>query len=354
MSSSPHIRLDRIGRLGKITLDRPKALNALNWEMITAIQVALDAWAKDDGVDVVILCGEGRAFCAGGDVKAVYQAVQERDRAAVAAFYGDEYRLDCCIHRYSKPIVSLIGGIVMGGGSGISILGSHRVASETTRYAMPETAIGFFPDAGGTWVLPRLPGATGRYLGLTGAQVTAADCLYLGLATHYIPSARLAEVETALAGGCRPEQAAAMVDCLLCSYDEVPGPSPIAARRQDIDRLFGRATLRDILDGLAAEPGAWAEAQRQALAAASPSSLKLTFRQLQVGASLDLERAFEVEFRLSMRVAFGHDFQEGVRAQLVDRDHAPQWAPSNIDAVEDAAIDALFRPLDDGQDLVLT
>ena len=340
MVTSPDLHVRRLGRLGHITLDRPSALNSLDHGMILGIRAALDAWLTDADVDAVLLRGTGRAFAGGGDIKVIAEALAAEDWPFIRAVYADEYRLDSVIHHYPKPVISFLDGIVMGGGAGISILGSHRVATERTRFAMPEVTIGSHPDAGGSWFLPRLPDFTGRYLGLTGTSIGAADCLDIGLATHFVPSEQLAALEADLA------QDPSAVDDLLTRHGGAAGTPTLP--RHAIRRLFGGDSLRAVLDALAAEGGPWAQTTRDALAAAAPTSLTATFRQLQRGAGLDLETALTYEYRLSIRMMAADDFREGVRALLLDRDRKPRWRPGSLAEVDGGAVEALFLPLDGG------
>lgn len=351
MTATSHLRAERRGRLGIIRLDRAKALNALDLSMIRAMQPVLDDWATDDGIDAVLLKGEGRAFCAGGDVKAVWEAVKRGDNATAHAFFAEEYRLDLTINRFPKPFISLLNGMVMGGGGGLSILGSHRIVTENTLYAMPECAIGLYPDAGGTWYLPRLPGALGVYLGLTGARLGAADFLASGMGTHFVPADRLPKLEEALSAA--PSIDAAFLAQNLAKLAGTPGPSEGAGRLADIDRLFGHAHLEEICAALAREPGDWAEGLRRAMAGYSPYSMKVTLRQILAGKDLDLPRALELEYRLSTRMCHENDFLEGIRSVLVDKDKSPKWEHDDIAAVPDQRVADLFLPLGVGLDLVL-
>ncbi|HIJ63997.1 MAG TPA: enoyl-CoA hydratase/isomerase family protein [Rhodospirillaceae bacterium] len=337
MPISPHLRVRRLGRLGHITLDRPAALNALDHGMIRGIRAALEQWRTDTDVVAVVMAGTGRAFAAGGDIKVIAEALAAGDWPFIRAVYADEYRLDSAIHHYPKPVISFLDGIVMGGGAGISILGSHRVATGRTLFAMPEVTIGSHPDAGGSWFLPRLPDFVGRYLGLTGTTIGAADCLDAGLATHFVPAERLPALLADLA------RDPASLEELLARYGGPAGAPKL--ERQTIRRVFGGASLQAVLDALADEVGPWAEATRQALAAAAPTSLVATFQQLQRGAGLDLELALTYEYRLSLRMMAADDFREGVRALLIDRDRAPRWRPATLAEVETSAVDALSLPL---------
>ncbi|MEX0814730.1 MAG: enoyl-CoA hydratase/isomerase family protein [Dongiaceae bacterium] len=336
MSGAQPILFERRGRLAVVTLNRPAALNALTLDMIRQLDRKLADWAVDPSVGAVVIRGAGeRAFCAGGDVRALYDG----DAAYRAAFYRDEYRLDRRVFRFPKPYVALIDGVVMGGGVGVSVHGSHRVASERTLFAMPETGIGLFPDVGGGYFLPRRPGRIGMYLALTGARLGAADCLYAGIATHHVPGDRLDALVDALADGD--------VDATLVRFATDPGPPPLAERRAAIDRCFAGGSVETIIATLEAESGDWARTARATLAAKSPTSLKLTFRQLSAGATLDFEAVLVMEYRLSQFCMAGHDFFEGVRAVVIDKDNAPRWRPATLAEVTDAEIDRAFRPLGD-------
>lgn len=353
MTVVPSLRIERLGRLGRITLDRPDALNALDHDMILGIHAALDRWAGDDGIDFVVLRGEGRAFCAGGDLKTVVEPGRDGDEPRLAAVFGDEYRLDWAIHCYGKPIISFLDGIVMGGGAGISIHGSHRVATARTLFAMPEVTIGFHPDTGASWYLSQLPGAAGRYLALTGSRIGPADCLDLGLATHYLAADRWPAVEQALSEGSRGGDAHAKVDEVLGAWAEDP-PVPPALDRADIDAVFGAPSLSAVAAALAEARGSWADKARRALAGASPTSLAVTFRQLELAAQSGLREALSSEFRLSLRLAVRNDFRQGVRAALVDRDRPPQWHPAMVEGIDAEYVESFFRPVGAGQELVLS
>lgn len=324
------------GALGLITLNRPKALNALTLDMIHAMTDQLKAWAEDQDIDAVLVHGAGeRAFCAGGDVLAL---VQPDNTEFVARFFRDEYRLNRMIFRYPKPYIALIDGIAMGGGVGVSVHGRVRIATERTLFAMPETGIGMFPDVGGTYFLPRLPGALGLYLGLTGARLGAADCLHAGLAEAYVPEARHGDLLSGLADGRGIED-------LLGALGDDAGTPPLAELRGAIDRCFAAGSVEEVLDRLAAEGGDWADETRAGLSRMSPSALKVAFRQIRAGAALEFEECMMLEYRLSQRVVPGHDFREGVRALLVDKDMSPRWDPPSLAAVSEEAVDAVFAPL---------
>jgi enoyl-CoA hydratase len=342
---------ERRGTLALVTLNRPRTLNALTFSMFRGLAARVAAWAVDPEVAAVVIVGVGeRAFCAGGDVIEVYDSARG-DRTLAAELFRVEYRLNRDLFRYPKPYIALIDGIVMGGGVGVSVHGSHRVVTERTLFAMPETAIGLFPDVGSSYVLPRLPGELGLYLGLTGARLVAADCLYAGIATHYVESARLPALVDALAAADWSGDARAVASDVIAAFASAPGDPPLAARRAAIDRCFSGGSVEAILAALEAEGSAWAEATRAALETCSPTSLKVTLRQLRAGAALDFEAAMTMEYRLSQACVAGHDFREGIRAAIVDKDRAPRWRPASLAEVSEAMVDAHFAPPEDG-DLV--
>lgn len=348
MSEEKEILLGRTGGLATLTINRPQALNALTLANYRRIAPALAAWAADPTVHAVLVRGMGgRAFCAGGDVRAVWEAGRGvgGDRELTAVFFREEYQLIRQIHRYPKPYIAIIDGITMGGGAGISVNGAYRVASERTLFAMPETAIGLFPDVGATRFLNRCPGRIGRYLGLTGARLRAADTIYCGLATHVVAQDQIEALVAAL--GREPSRAAAIL--AGCAAD--PGPPPLAAMRPAIDHCFAGDTIEAILEALAAEAegggdtARWAAQTRAGLLAKSPTSLKVTLRQLSLGRDYDLDQALILEYRLTQHMTAGHDFYEGVRAALIDKDQTPRWRPASLAEVDDAMVAAYFAPL---------
>ncbi len=331
------------GALGLITLNRPRALNALTLDMIHAMAARLGEWAGDDAIAAVLIRGAGdKAFSAGGDIHALYDRGADGP-AYIAGFFRDEYRLNRLIFRYPKPYVALIDGIAMGGGVGVSVNGNLRIATETTLFAMPETGIGMFPDVGGSYFLPRCPGETGLYLGLTGARLAAADCIYAGIADRYVSGGRHQALIDALAAG-RP------IDKALADFPADPGAAPLAERRAAIDRCFAGDSVEGILAALEEEGGEWAADTLSALAGKSPLLLKVALRQLRAGRALDFEACMAMEYRLSQRIVPGHEFREGVRAAVVDKDRNPQWRPATLKDVSEASLDACFAPLD-GEEL---
>lgn len=334
MTSEATVVARRDGRVGRILLNRPRALNALDLSMIRACAAALEGWRDDPRLHAVVIEGAGdRAFCAGGDIRALRDAQLSGDRASADQFFAEEYALNLMIATYPKPYVALIDGICMGGGIGLSVHAPYRVASEHAGFAMPETAIGFFPDIGATFLLPRLPGELGTYLGLTGLRVNGADAVHAGFATHYTPRVRLAELSAALA-----------VDgvAALAAYDETLPNFSLAGDRAAIDQCFSADTVSDIVARLQAVDAGWAGAALKALRTVSPSALHWTLRALRQGRDLTLPQAFDAEFALTRTTMAHPDFAEGVRAMVVDKDRNPIWSPPAISDVDPAQIDGLF------------
>ncbi|MEP9379024.1 enoyl-CoA hydratase/isomerase family protein [Aquabacter sp. CN5-332] len=345
MTNEPEVLFERRGEAGVITLNRPKALNALTHHMVRLIHPQMLEWAADPAITRVVLkAAAERAFCAGGDIRHIYDLGRAGRYDEALAFWREEYLLNHYIGIYPKPYVSLIDGICMGGGFGLSAHGAYRVAGDRYLFAMPEVNIGLFPDVGGTYVLPRLKAARGVYLALTGARIKAADAKAVGLATHVVPSARFAELEDALCQG-------GDVASTLSAHAAAPEPAPLDAHGDLIADAFGRADLGAILarlDVLAAaedEAGAFARKAADAMRAACPTSLAITMEQMRRGPSLDLAGCLALEFRVVNRVARGHDFYEGVRAILVDKDNTPRWEPARLQDVDPAMIAAHFAPI---------
>jgi enoyl-CoA hydratase/carnithine racemase len=338
MSDDPEILFEHRGVLGLITLNRPKALNALTHGMALAMQAQLDTWATDPTVKAVAIRGAGeKAFCAGGDIRALYESGKAGTPYALN-FYRDEYRLDATIKHYPKPYIALIRGIVMGGGVGVSVHGSYRVADETTTFAMPETGIGLFPDVGGSYFLPRCPGEIGMYLALTGARLKTVDALYAGVATHFAPAKDWDALIGALAAG-RP------VDEVLNRAGESLPPGFLAEHRDAIDRNFSKPSVEEILAALDADHTDWSNDTAKIMRTKSPTSLKIAFRQNREGAKLEFDDCMKMEYRMVTRIVAGHDFYEGVRATIIDKDGAPKWSPADLSGVSDADIDKYFAPL---------
>ncbi|MBW8268390.1 enoyl-CoA hydratase/isomerase family protein [Caldovatus aquaticus] len=337
-TTEPSVIARREGAAGTILMNRPRALNALDLGMVRALAEVVAAWRDDPAVRLVVLEGAGgRAFCAGGDVRRIRELVLAGDCAGVEAFFATEYGMNLGIARFGKPWVSLIDGVCMGGGIGVSVHGSHRVVTEHALLAMPETAICLFPDVGTSYVLPRLPGRIGLWLALTGARLQGADSVHAGLATHYVPRERLPALRAALI-------AEGEADPVVARFAEAPPPPSFAPHRAAIERCFGAGSVPAILAALEAEGTDWARKQIAILRRMSPTALFVAHELLRRGARLTLEQCLELELALTRTVTRHPDFAEGVRSVLVDKDGNPRWTPPTIEEVDPAAIAALFPP----------
>ncbi len=327
------------GRAGRITLTRPRALNALSHPMALALEAALDAWRGDPAVDLVLIDAEGeRAFCAGGDIADVYHAARAGDMAAGRAFWRDEYRMNAKLAEYPKPIVALMQGFVMGGGVGIGCHVSHRVVGDTTQMAMPECGIGLIPDVGGTLLLARAPGRLGRHLGLTGARMGAGDAIHARFADHYIPEADWPALTAELCASGDAGRVAARA---------LPAPpSPLADAAPGIDAAFGDADIARIVQRLDQQGAPWASDARKAILRNSPLSMACTLDLLDmIGPQDGIRQALANEFRFTFRAVEHGDFLEGVRAQIIDKDRSPRWRHAGPEAVTLAERRALLAPL---------
>ena len=333
------------GRVGRITLNRPGALHALTTAMCRTMIEALLGWRGDAGVRAVLVDHSGeRGFCAGGDIRMLAES-GAGDGAAARAFFFAEYRLNHLLFTYPKPVAAVMDGVTMGGGVGIAMPARFRIATERTTFAMPETGIGLFPDVGGGWHLPRLPGKTGLWLALTGARIKAADCLALGVATDFEKSGNLESVKAAIVAD--PDD----IEAILARTEADPGQAPIAAHRDDIDRLFGGHSVEAIFEALEADGGDWAKAQLEILKTKSPQTMKVAFRQLHLGAQArDFAENMRTEYRIGARVVRRPDFLEGVRAVIIDKDNAPKWNPATLAGVNEAMLEAIFAPLPPDQE----
>jgi len=329
------------GACGRITLNRPRVLNALNITMVNEMHAALSAWATDDHVHFVLVDGAGeRGLCAGGDIRALYNSIVANQREVATEFFQKEYQLNYAISRYAKPYVVLMDGIVMGGGIGISSHGSHRVVTERSQLAMPETAIGFIPDVGGTHLLGTAPGEIGTYMGLTGGRIGAADAIQCGLADVMIRSEDLPGLSLDLEA-CT--DAAAMEQCLRSIAAHAPA-GILRERCAWIDECFAASTVEEILAALLGQADVEARSCAEELKKMSPTSLKLTLRALRHGRnSNSLAASLKQEFRLAQTCEKGHDLTEGIRAAIVDKDRNPQWSPSRLEEVTPEMVDAYFN-----------
>lgn len=330
----------RTGSVGRLTLNRPRALHSLNQAMCDLLASALLEWRDDPAIEGVILdhAPGTRGFCAGGDVVAVRQSVLDDGGVAARAFFLAEYRLNHLLYTYPKPVIAWMDGVTMGGGVGLALPCSFRVATENTLLAMPEGAIGLFPDVGAGLYLSRLPGQLGKFLALTGARLDGAECLWAGLATHYLASDNLDEAKAAIAR----EPGAA--DEILRDLSSTPPPARLERNAARIERLFSPDTLEAILAALSADDSDWAGKEWKAVAAKCPATAKVALRQLAT-APADFAAEMAREYALACRMIARRDFAEGVRAVLVDKDNAPRWQPATPEAVTPEMLDAIFAPL---------
>lgn len=338
MSNDTEEILTRIdGRVGFVTLNRPKAINSLTQGMVTAMDATLTDWADDDRVSVVVVEGAGdRGLCAGGDVVAIYHSAQA-DGAQARRFWLDEYRLNARIGRFPKPYVALMDGIVMGGGLGIGMHGSVRVVTDTSKIAMPEVGIGLIPDVGGTLLLSRTPGLLGLHVALTGAPFSGADAIALGFADHYVPHARLQDFSTAIV--------ADGVSAALRAHAEEPPSSELGAQREWIDDCFAGETITDIVAALRSHDEGPAQDAADLISTRSPIALAVTLASVRRAAGFTtLEEALIAEYRVSCAAVRSHDLVEGIRAQVVDKDRNPKWSPASLAAVTDGDVAAYFQP----------
>jgi len=333
------------GKVGRIRLNRPKAIHALNKSMCSAMIAALLEWRSDPAVEAVIIDHmEGRGFCAGGDVRMLAES-GSADGTDARAFFHEEYRLNHLLFTYAKPVVAFMDGITMGGGVGISQPAKYRVATENTRFAMPETAIGLFPDVGGGWYLSRLPGRVGQFLALTGARLDGAECHYLGLATHYLPHTSLDEVKARIAE--HPER----IEGILGNASVTPPAARIADNVVQINKSFASDRLEDVLAALDKDTSEWAETELATLRTKSPQACKVSLRLLAEGANMqDFADEMRHEYAIAAHVVQRPDFTEGVRAVLIDKDNAPRWDPATPEGVTDHMIDTIFAPMPDGEE----
>jgi enoyl-CoA hydratase len=329
------------GKAGIISLNKPKTIHALTLGMCEAMIAQLQAWAEDPAVEIVLLDhAEGRGFCSGGDINLLRQSALNDGGEAGRRFFFVEYQLNELMFDYAKPIVAFMDGITMGGGVGIAEPARYRVATENTRFAMPETGIGLFPDVGGGWYLSRLDGRLGAWLAITGARLDGAECVAAGLATHYLPAERLADAKARIAA--EPATAEAILSDLSAPTPE----AKYAAHRTDIDRLFASNRLEDILAALEADGSEWAAGQLATLRTKSPQACKVSLRQLRESLSCaSFVENMVMEYRIGGRVITFPDFAEGVRAVIVEKDNAPKWNPATPEGVSEALLDSIFAPL---------
>ncbi|MET4134906.1 enoyl-CoA hydratase/isomerase family protein [Pseudarthrobacter sp. PvP090] len=337
-AASAEVLFELRGRLGVVTLNRPQAVNALTAGMASAMLEQLTLWADDDAVAAVLVRGAGdRGLCAGGDIVAIYRDMLDGGDAT-ADFWAEEYRMNALISGYPKPYVAFMDGLVLGGGVGISAHGSVRIVTERTRMGMPETTIGFVPDVGGTLLLSRSPGESGTHAALTGAHLSGADALFLGLADHFVPSAKLAELAEAL-------ESETPGDAVARFAGEAP-PSVLSAQQEWIDACYSSDDAEEIVRRLRAVGGEASDAA-DTIEAKSPTAVKVALESLRRVRGLGLDEALEQEYRVGLRFLAGPDFREGIRAQVVDKDRDPHWQPATLAEVSRGDVESYFAPLGD-------
>ncbi|PVG83571.1 3-hydroxyisobutyryl-CoA hydrolase [Nocardioides gansuensis] len=338
LPDQPPVLIDRRGHAGVITLNRPRALNALTHEMVAIMSRTLAEWAGDPTISTVVLAGSGdRGLCAGGDIVAIYEDARTGG-TGTEDFWRDEYDLNALIAEYPKPYVAFMDGIVLGGGVGVSAHASHRVVTERTRIGMPETGIGFVPDVGGTWLLSHAPGELGTYVALTAGHLDAGDALETGLADHFVHSGDL-DALLDLLGAVSADEA-------LREVARARPPSALADQRDWIDECFGHEDVAGIVQALSTSGAPAAAVALEAVSSKSPTALAVTLRALRTARSMSgLTQALDQEYRIAVRMLRGHDFPEGIRAQVIDKDRTPHWKPATVDDVDPEDVDAYFAPL---------
>ena len=335
------------GHAGLIHLNRPKALNALTHNMVNVIAPALELWAHDPEITRILIDAEGeKAFCAGGDIRKVTEQGKSGQKAEAVGFWADEYRLNTKINTYPKPFIALVDGIVMGGGVGLSLHGHYRVAGDRYLFAMPEVSMGLFPDVGGTYALPRLQGEAGLWLAMTGSRLKRDDAMALGLATHAVASTDMQLLKEDLIAGKE-------IEPTLEKYKATLGPSRFPDLLAQINPLFSASSLTELINGLehAAAQSDFAAECVSIIRKASPTSLAITFKQMRHGRELSFREAMMLEYRIVSRILDGHDFYEGVRAVIIDKDQSPKWHPECIEKLDQSAIEEYFKPLPQELDL---
>ena len=350
MTATDDVLFDEVvgqgGNLGVMTLNRPAALNALNHHMIQQMHAQLKQWESASSIKaVVIRAAEGRAFCAGGDLRLTYHRCLVHD-PIMTEFFREEYQLNRYIYHYPKPYIALLDGITFGGGVGLSIHGSHRVATERLLFAMPETGIGFFPDVGGSYFLPRLPGYVGFYLGLTGAHIKSDDCVLLGITQHKVHHDALPALLDALANHPFDHDARSSVSNVIKQFETSIHPSVFMEEQSFLNDVFSLLTMEEILDTLEQSSHPHAKEAVDLIEKKSPTSLKVSLLALQRGATLDFDLCMQQEYRLVTRFLLGHDFPEGIRAVIIDKDQTPHWQPAELEAVTVSDVEKYFSPLE--------
>lgn len=336
------------GYLGLITLKRPEALNALTLNMVQSLDQYLHAWEMNDDIKAVIIRGSGgKAFCAGGDIKQVY-AEKQSNNPHINRFFWNEYRLNHHIHNYRKPYIAFLDGLTMGGGVGISIHGSHRIATERFTFAMPETRIGFFPDIGSSYFLPRCPGSLGVYLGLTSKQINTTDALYTGLVDYGVSSDQLENIVQALADHpLNAQNSHSAISKIIEPFTTSFENSTLSSYKKEINHCFSAESIMEIINRLRQLRTGWSEETIEDLLTRSPTSLTVTLKEMHEGKRMDFDNCMKMEYRLACHFLQSHDFFEGVRARVIDKDNQPTWKPAKLDEITNALINSYFEPLDE-------
>jgi len=340
--STEEVFFEKKGSLGLITLNRPEALNALTLNMVRLIHPTLKKWEEDNEIKTVAVTAVGdKAFCAGGDIRALYDWGKSNDKKA-KGFYYEEYQLNQLIKSYTKPYISFVNGIVMGGGVGISVHGSYRVAGENYSFAMPETGIGLFPDVGGSFFLSRLKNNIGMYLALTGSRIKSSDAIELGIAEYFIMSKNYDDILKQLSDGATPSE-------VLSSFNSDKINSDLKNNSGKINELFSGNNLENIFEKLENDNSDFSQKNLSLLKSKSPTSLKITFRQIKNGSELDFEDCMRMEYRMVSKVMDDHDFYEGVRALIIEKDNNPIWKPETVEKISDKEIDEFFIHTEDNE-----
>tara|TARA_Y100001934_G_C12291075_1_gene744871 strand:+ start:339 stop:1382 length:1044 start_codon:yes stop_codon:yes gene_type:complete len=340
--STEEVFFEKKGSLGLITLNRPEALNALTLNMVRLIHPTLKKWEEDNEIKTVAVTAVGdKAFCAGGDIRALYDWGKSNDKKA-KGFYYEEYQLNQLIKSYTKPYISFVNGIVMGGGVGISVHGSYRVAGENYSFAMPETGIGLFPDVGGSFFLSRLKNNIGMYLALTGSRIKSSDAIELGIAEYFIMSKNYDDILKQLSDGATPNE-------VLSSFNSDKINSDLKNNSGKINELFSGNNLENIFEKLENDNSDFSQKNLSLLKSKSPTSLKITFRQIKNGSELDFEDCMRMEYRMVSKVMDDHDFYEGVRALIIEKDNNPIWKPETVEKISDKEIDEFFIHTEDNE-----
>ena len=339
--------------VGRITLNRPEALHALNEPMCAAILATLNKWSDSSNVHIVLVdhAADSRGFCAGGDIRMLADS-GAGDGQAARKFFATEYRMNAAIHNFPKPYISILDGVTMGGGVGLSVHGSHRISTERTLFAMPETGIGLFPDVGGGWFLPRLAGELGTWLALTGARLKGSDVAAARVATHHIPSELIGNLKSKLFQADFSIDANGMIDEILNGLKQPVPTGSFAEHMPTLNACFGANQAEEIVSRLKGDGGGWALAQVETLSGKSPRAIKVALRQLREGKAFSqFEDNMVNEYRIGARQVQSADFLEGVRAVIIDKDHSPKWSPALLEEISDETIDAVFAPLGAGNEL---